>query len=99
MVLPLTMVSKVPTAYIVLPHCTSWRICCVVLSSAFRCGVLLAGTDDTTPDGGCSPPVPAWAAGTPTAITSVPAAAAAMRYFLMFAPCQPGLPQPGPASC
>ena len=98
MVLPFTMVVKVPTAYIVLPHCTSWRICWTGLSAvAFRCGVLLAGVDDTTPDGGCSPPVPAWAAGTANA-SSPAAAATMMKYFRTLFSLSARSPQPGPAT-
>ena len=63
-VLPLMICENEPTAYIVLPHCTSWRICWMgLLALDFRCGVPLAGVADTTPGGGCSPPAPcAWAA-------------------------------------
>ena len=38
---------KVPTAYIVPPHCTSWRTCSTA-PVAFSCGVL-AGVADTGP--------------------------------------------------
>ena len=92
------MVSKVPTAYIVLPHCTSWRISWVGLSSvAFRCGVLLAGVDDTTPAGGCSPPVPPGPPGRRSA-TSPAATVSAIRYFRTFFSLSARSPQPGPAT-
>jgi hypothetical protein len=74
-VLPFTISVKEPTAYIVPPHCTSWRICCAGLSAVvFRCGVLDAGTAETAPDGGDTPPVPA-AAKAPVNKTRKPATA------------------------
>jgi hypothetical protein len=57
------MELKVPTAYIVAPHWTIWRIWSRGVDLAGRRGVLLAGLADTTPDGGGPPPVPACAAG------------------------------------
>src|SRR5215813_1063108 len=39
---------RVPTAYMVSPHCTSWRTCWVVPVSA-SVGVPLAGMGDTAP--------------------------------------------------
>src|ERR1019366_8462746 len=51
--LSLLIVEKVPTAYIVPPHCTSWRICSTGLSSVvIRCGVSPGGVGDTAPAGG-----------------------------------------------
>ena len=47
-VLFLLIEVKVPTAYMVPPHCTSWRICSFVLV-ALSCGVWLAGVVDTGP--------------------------------------------------
>src|SRR5215468_3945465 len=40
---PCSMTEKVPTAYMVLPHCTSWRICSVVVVLAGKWGVPAAG--------------------------------------------------------
>src|SRR5262245_38719024 len=60
-VLPFLIAEKVPTAYIVPPHCTSWRICWTCGVLAGRCGRLAGGVGCTTPAGGCSPPVPACA--------------------------------------
>lgn len=79
-VLPLMIELNVPTAYIVPPHWTSWRICWVVLDVAGRCGVFVAGNADTTPTGGCSPPVPACAAGAPS-VTMAAAAANGITYL------------------
>src|ERR1700722_11281400 len=79
------MVVKVPTAYIVPPHCASCRICSTWLVEAGKCGTLLGGVADTTPAGGDSPPVPACAAGMATA--SIAAAAAnTTRYLFTTSP-------------
>ena len=43
------IVVKVPTAYMVLPHCTSCRTCSVVPVYDPSCGVPLAGVEDTGP--------------------------------------------------
>src|SRR5260370_33796613 len=40
---------KVPTAYMVLPHCTSWRTCSAVVPLLASAGVPLAGAGDTGP--------------------------------------------------
>jgi hypothetical protein len=71
--LPCLIELKLPTAYITPPHLASWRICSLGWDELARRGVLLAGVGDTTPAGGRSPPVPAWAAAMPS--VSSPAAA------------------------
>ncbi len=40
---PCSTTEKVPTAYIVLPHWTSWRTCSVVGVVTGKCGVPVAG--------------------------------------------------------
>lgn len=50
--LPFLIVVKVPTAYIVLPHCTICRICWTGLVIGSRCGVFVTGVADTGPVGG-----------------------------------------------
>jgi hypothetical protein len=40
---PFLIEVNVPTAYIVPPHCTSWRICSVGLDVESKCGVVVTG--------------------------------------------------------
>jgi hypothetical protein len=98
-----TIVVKKPTAYIVLPHCTIWRICWVGLSAVvFRCGVVAAAVVDTNPEGGATPPTP-WAAWVDAACAPVahnarsPAAVpSVMTYFRKFPPwLAREIPHPG----
>src|SRR5215472_16090328 len=84
-VLPWTMVLKLPTAYIVWPHCTIWRTSSIWGVEAGKCGNVVGGVADTTPAGVGSPPVPACAAGMETA-SNARAGTTAIRYFRIQAP-------------
>src|SRR5580704_15697841 len=74
------MELKVPTAYIVPPHCASWRTCSVAPVFA-SCGVPAAGVDDTGP-------VAAWAGAADHANASTAADARHARVLI------PGLKRP-----
>src|SRR5262249_28252607 len=78
--LPFLIAVNVPTAYIVPPHCTSWRICSTWLVFAGSCGKLVGGVGETTPAGGAPPTVPACAASRPTE-SAAAAELSTIRYF------------------
>src|SRR5262252_8422564 len=83
--LPWTTVVKLPTAYILSPHCTIWRTSSTWGVEAGKCGNVVGGVADTTPAGVGSPPVPACAAGMENA-SSARAGTTAIRYFRIQAP-------------
>jgi hypothetical protein len=57
---PCSILVKLPTAYMMPPHCTSYRTCSVV-PFGYSCGVPLAGVEDTDAD--AAPASPATASG------------------------------------